>query len=158
MISLPWALAVVWAAGGFDAKVVGITDGDTLTVMHVGRAEAIRLYGIDAPERRQAWAARAKQLLGALTFGQTVHVSVRGRDRYGRTLADVTLRDGRHVNHELVRAGVAWWYRKYAPRDRRLEALEQEAREAQRGLWQDADPQPPWEHRKRPARPAGVEP
>lgn len=140
---------VAWAADTFEGKVVGITDGDTLTVMHGGRAEAVRLNGIDAPERRQAYAARARQMLGELTYGKTVRVNVTGRDRYGRTLADLYLADGRCVNHELVRAGLAWWFRRYAPRDRKLEAIELEAREARRGVWEEEEPVPPWEFRKR---------
>ncbi len=57
------------------------------------------------------------------------------------------LPDGRVLNRELVRAGFAWWYRRYAPDDEMLAQLEQEAREAQRGLWADAEPVPPWEWR-----------
>lgn len=149
MISLSLVLTVAWAADGFTGKVVGITDGDTLTVMHDGRAQAVRLHGIDAPERKQAYSARARQMLGDLTYGKTVKINITGQDRYGRTLGEVILPDGRNVNHELVRAGLAWWYRKYAPRERRIEALEMEAREARRGLWEEEDPVPPWEFRKR---------
>jgi endonuclease YncB( thermonuclease family) len=68
---------------------------------------------------------------------------VTGRDRYGRTVADVILPDGRNLNHELVKAGYAWWYRKYAPHDRELERLEEEARGAKRGLWSDPHAIPP---------------
>ncbi len=66
-------------------------------------------------------------------------------DRYGRTIGEVILPDGRIVNRELVRAGFAWWYRKYAPEDETLKELEAEARDAKRGLWADASPVPPWE-------------
>ena len=72
-----------------------------------------------------------------------------GQDKYGRTLADVMLRDGTNVNHELVKEGWCWWYRKYAPGDVELEKSESEARETQRGLWADPHPVPPWERRKR---------
>ncbi len=68
-------------------------------------------------------------------------------DRYGRTIGEVSLPDGRVLNRELVKAGFAWWYRRYAPEDVRLEQLENEAREAGRGLWADAEPVPPWEWR-----------
>jgi endonuclease YncB( thermonuclease family) len=60
----------------------------------------------------------------------------------------VLLPDGRSLNHELVGAGLAWWYRRYAPGDLDLERLESEAREAKRGLWADAEPVPPWEWRR----------
>ena len=70
------------------------------------------------------------------------------RVRYGRTVAVVILPDGRSLNAELVRAGLAWWYRRYAPDDETLERLEREAREARRGLWGDPEPIPPWEWRR----------
>ncbi len=70
-------------------------------------------------------------------------------DRYGRTIGEVSPPDGRVLNRELVKAGFAWWYRRYAPEDVRLEQLENEAREAGRGLWADPNPVPPWAWRKR---------
>ncbi len=83
-----------------------------------------------------------------LVFGKTVTVQVLDRDRYGRTVGDVLLRDGRSLNREQVRAGFAWWYRRYAPDDEILKQLEQEARDAQRGLWADPHAVPPWEWRR----------
>jgi micrococcal nuclease len=80
-----------------------------------------------------------------------VRVDVLDTDRYGRSIGIVTLPDGRKLNHELVRSGFAWWYRKYAPHDEQLARLEQDARNAKRGLWADAAPVAPWEFR-RPAR------
>ncbi len=70
-----------------------------------------------------------------------------GPDKYGRTIGDVLLPDGRVLNHELVKAGFAWWYRRYAPDDETLAQLEREARGAQRGLWADSHAVPPWEWR-----------
>jgi micrococcal nuclease len=129
--------------------VVGVSDGDTLSVMHDGKAEKIRLRGIDAPERGQAFSNRAKQFVSGLCFGKEVTVKARGQDRYQRTIADVILPDGRNLNHEIVRAGFAWWFRKYAPGDETLERLEKEARQARLGLWVDQQsPIPPWEWRK----------
>ena len=71
-----------------------------------------------------------------------------GLDKYGRTIGDVTLSDGTSLNRELVRAGMCWWYRTYAPNDRELEKLEVEARSDRRGLWADPTPVPPWAYRK----------
>ena len=71
------------------------------------------------------------------------------RDKYNRTIGDVILPDGTNVNHELVKEGWCWWYRKYAPGDMVLEGLEKEAREAKIGLWADPQPVPPWEWRNR---------
>jgi endonuclease YncB( thermonuclease family) len=138
----------VRAATEFRGRVVGVADGDTITVLHDGRAEKIRLYGIDAPEKGQAFGERAKQFTSGLAFGQTVAVRVRDHDRYRRTVGEVTLPDGRSLNEELVRAGFAWWYRRYS-RDPRLAHLEQEARDAHRGLWADPHPVPPWDFRRR---------
>ncbi len=75
-------------------------------------------------------------------FGKTV--TVRDQDRYGRTIADAILPDGRVVNHELVKAGMCWWYRKYAPDNETLKELEVEARQAKRGLWVDPNPSSTW--------------
>jgi len=70
-------------------------------------------------------------------FGEEVTIHEHGKDKYGRTLGDVILQDGTSLNQELVRAGLAWWYRKYAPHDATLRELEQEARAAKAGLWAD---------------------
>ncbi len=131
----------------FEGRVVEIVDGDTVGVMHEGRAERIRLNGIDAPEKRQAFGRRSQEYLGEMIFGQTVRVVVRSKDRYGRTVADLYL-GSKNVNQEMVRAGMAWWFRKYAPHDRVLEDLEEKAREAGRGLWRDSDAIAPWTFRR----------
>jgi micrococcal nuclease len=140
--------AAVLSGEDFTGKVVAITDGDTMKIMHNGVAERIRLWGIDCPEAKQAFGTRAKQFTGDLSFGQVVTVRVRDIDRYKRTVAEIILPDGRNLNRELVRAGLAWWYRQYAKRDQVLPTLEEEARAAKRGLWVDASPVPPWEWRK----------
>jgi len=103
-------------------------------VLHNGKGERIRLHGIDCPEKRQAFGNRAKQFTSKLVFGNTVTVQVMDRDRYGRTVGVVLLPDGRSLNHELVRAGLAWMYRRYT-NDQSLSDLEAEARVAGRGLW-----------------------
>ncbi len=126
---------------------MGVSDGDTITVLHNGKGERIRLHGIDCPEKRQAFGKRAKQFTSKLVFGKTVTVQVVDRDRYGRTVAEVLLPDGRSLNRELVRAGFAWWYWRYTPDDETLAQLERDARGAKRGLWVDANPIPPWEWR-----------
>jgi endonuclease YncB( thermonuclease family) len=82
--------------GDFRGRVVGITDGDIISVMHSGKAEKIRLNGIDCPERGQPFATRAKEFTSSLAFGKEVTVKVKDKDRYGRTVADVILPDGKH--------------------------------------------------------------
>lgn len=135
-------------AADFAAEVVGVSDGDTITVLYQGRPEKIRLEGIDCPEKAQAFGQRAKRFTSVLAFGKVV--TVRGdekRDRYDRILGEVIVPDGRSLNHELLRAGFGWWYRKYS-NDLQLEHIESEARRAKRGLWVDLDPIPPWEWRR----------
>lgn len=133
----------------FAAKVVGVSDGDTITVLTDARRQVkVRLHGIDAPESHQPFGSRAKQFTSGTVFGKAVKVKVRDTDRYGRSVAEVFTQDGRSLNHEAVRAGMAWWYRRYAPNDRMLQVLEEEARRARRGLWADRDPIPPWEFRR----------
>jgi len=87
--------------------------------------------------------------VGAVATCLTPPSKTHGQDKYGRTLADVFLLDGTHVNHTLVKDGWCWWYRKYAPRNRELERLEKEAREAKKGLWVAPTQVPPWEWRGR---------
>jgi micrococcal nuclease len=135
-------------AEDFTGKVVGITDGDTIRVMHNGAPERIRLWGIDCPESKQPFGTRAKQFTGDLAFGQTVTVRVRDIDRYKRTVAEIILPDGRNLNQELVRAGFAWWFERYARHETVLRDLQDEARSAKRGLWADPKPVPPWEWRR----------
>ncbi|TMQ31304.1 MAG: thermonuclease family protein [Nitrospirae bacterium] len=87
-----------------------------------------------------------------MVFGKDVTVLTHGKDKSGRSLADVFLLDGTHVNHTLVKDGWYWWYRKYASGDTVLEGLEKEAREGKKGLWANPQPVPPWEWRKRKGR------
>jgi len=135
-------------AFSFTALVVSVKDGDTIEVLSNGRAQRIRLRGIDCPEKRQAYGYRAKIATAVLTFGQTVTIHAYDKDKYGRTVADVRLSDETNVNQLLVKDGWCWWYRQYAPDDPVLEMLETEARQTKRGLWIDPHPVPPWVFRK----------
>jgi micrococcal nuclease len=92
----------------FSGKVVGVSDGDTITVLQNRTPIKVRLHGIDCPEIGQDFGSRAKAFASEIVFGQVVKVVPRETDRYGRTVADVILVDGRILNHELVRAGLAW--------------------------------------------------
>lgn len=139
---------VLHAASDPRGKVVAVIDGDTISVLLNGGAVRVRLGGIDCPEKRQPFGKKAKQYTSELAFGKTVTLMEHGSDRYGRLLADVLLPDGRSLNRELVKAGLAWWYRKYAAADWQLKELETDARISRRGLWRDASPVPPWEWRR----------
>lgn len=129
-------------------KVVGVTDGDTLTLLTPEvRQVKIRLADIDTPESHQPYGTQAKKALSDLVFGESVSVEVTTIDRYGRSIGRVTA-NGTDVNAELVRSGAAWVYRKYS-HDPALLLLESQARDARLGLWSlpEADQMPPWEWR-----------
>ncbi|WP_174242078.1 thermonuclease family protein [Teichococcus oryzae] len=136
-------------AAELRGEVVGISDGDTLTLLTPDKRQVrVRLAEIDAPESRQPWGSRAQQALSALVFHQAVRVVVQDTDRYGRTVGTVWV-GGRNANAEMVRQGQAWVYRQYL-RDRSLLALEDEAKQARRGLWAlpEAERVPPWQWRR----------
>lgn len=146
-----WFFCVLTIANGasartFSARVVGISDGDTIKVLKGKKAIKIRLDGIDCPEKRQAYGSRAKQFTAALAFGKTVRVNTSHQDRYERELGEIFLPDGQSLNRELLKSGMAWWYRQYS-KDDSLGALEEAAKTAKIGLWADPHPIPPWEFR-----------
>lgn len=135
-------------AEDFTGKVVAISDGDTITVLRGETQEKVRLEGIDCPEKGQAFGDKAKKFTGDLAFGKEARVAFKTRDRYGRIVGEVTLPDGKCLNRELVSAGMAMWYRAYS-KDRELEKLELDAKQARRGIWSEkAPPTPPWEFRR----------
>ncbi len=147
LVALIFVASISCYGADFSGKVVGISDGDTISVMHNGREEKIRLHGIDSPESGQPFGSKAKQFTSSLAFRQVVLVKIQDYDRYGRTVGIVVLPDGTILNQLIVKAGFAWWYKQYAPSDEILPKLEQEARKAKRGLWADPKAIPPWEFR-----------
>ena len=133
--------------------VVGISDGDTVTVLDADNTQhRVRLAGVDAPERRMPFGQRAKEHLSDLVFGKNVEVQTGKKDRYGRSVGIIFV-DGFDANLAMVTAGMAWHYKQYdreqsAP-DRQLYAnAEVKARSRQAGLWLDHNPTPPWDYRK----------
>lgn len=133
----------------WTGKVVGVSDGDTLTVMRSGKGEKVRLHGIDAPEKTQAFGEKARQFTSAACFGKDARVVVHDTDRYGRTVGEVWVGGVCH-NLALVKAGFAWHYRQYS-KDEAYAQAEAEARKAKAGLWKDANPVAPWEFRRQEA-------
>ncbi|HET6644647.1 MAG TPA: thermonuclease family protein [Fimbriimonadales bacterium] len=134
----------VWVTG----RVVGITDGDTFSFLMGGRSlHKIRLYGIDSPERGQAFGKKAKQRLSSLIYKRDVEILETDIDRDDRVIARVRC-EGVDVCLQMVEGGYAWWFERYAPEDRDLERAELEARSARRGLWSDPHAIPPWAYRK----------
>lgn len=135
------------AKSEWSGRCVGVMDGDTISVMHEDRAEKIRLFGVDAPERGQDFGEKARSFMSQLVFGKVVKIKPVETDRYHRTVAWVFV-DGVNVNKELLKAGLAWWYQHHAPKERELEKLEREARSKQLGLWSMKSPIPPWRWRE----------
>lgn len=131
----------------WSGQVVGVSDGDTIRVMHSGPETKIRLFGIDCPERDQAFGNKARRFTANVVFRKVVEVQEVDKDSYGRTVCWVSV-DGKSLNKELLRAGLAWWYRYYAANERELEELESEARKNKIGLWSSPNPIPPWEFRR----------
>lgn len=146
-------IAAIAAAATFTARVVGITDGDTITVLAPGNVQyRIRLAGIDAPEHNQAFGTRSKQNLSRLVFGKTVTLDCGKEESYGRLVCKVLLPSGEDADLDQVKAGMAWHYKQYeseqTPADKAAyAAAEDHAREAHLGLWSRPHPIPPWDFR-----------
>ena len=130
----------------YEAKVVKISDGDTIKVLTADKQEIkIRLHGIDAPEKKQPFSHLCKQALQAKIAGKIVTVSGDKKDRYQRSIAKIFL-DGEDVNKFMVKNGYAWAFRKYS---KEYTADEAYAKSKRLGLWQEDGPTPPWEFRKK---------
>jgi micrococcal nuclease len=135
-----------YAKQPYTAKCIGVADGDTITVLKDRKQIRIRLYGIDAPEKNQAFGQQAKNSLSKAAFNKYVKVFPQGTDRYGRTLAWLFVGD-KCLNREMVANGMAWHYAQYAPREQRLASLQSQARTRKIGLW-SAAATPPWSWRR----------
>lgn len=101
----------------FSGTVVRIKDRDTIFVLHSGKPEEIRLNGIYCPEKDQPYGAEATKYISKMVLGKEVAVKGYELDKFGRTIGDVVLPDGTDVNQELVKVGLAWWFRN-TPRTR----------------------------------------
>ena len=137
-----------------QGKVVSVADGDTITVLDAEKTQhKIRLQGIDAPEKAQAFGAKSKQALYEMVHGKTVQVSFEKSDKYGRILGKVLL-DGQDICHQQIKAGLAWHYKKYQNQQPLVDrdaysASETAAKSEKLGLWSDPRPVAPWDFRKR---------
>jgi endonuclease YncB( thermonuclease family) len=163
-----WAAAAALAAVAglapaheVGGRVVAVQDGDTVTILDAARVQhRIRIAGIDAPEKSQAFGEVAKRSLARLVHGRHVEARCPKRDRFGREVCSVFL-GTTDVGLEQVRGGYAWWYRDYAreqtPDDRAAyEEAETHAKQARRGLWNDPAPEPPAAFRRQQTKPRGA--
>lgn len=140
------ALNNVANAETITGKVVGVSDGDTITVLDSNKHQVkVRLAQIDAPEKKQDYGQASKKALSTAVFNKNVTVEVATTDRYKRTVGKVLI-DGVDVNLGQVNAGMAWVYRKYA-KDQAYFSAEDTAKAAKVGLWSQPNPTPPWEYR-----------
>ena len=143
------AISFAAAAHTIEGRVVGVSDGDTVTVLDGSRAQhRIRLAGIDAPEKAQAFGDASKRHLSRLVFGASVRVEYEKHDRYGRIVGKI-LKDGRDASLEQLRTGLAWHYKQYQREQTREDRsayaeVEHEAQQSHAGLWRDPAPVPPW--------------
>lgn len=148
-IALFCAVGVAQGGGStqeFSAKVIAVLDGDTVLVLRDRRPVKVRLAEIDAPEKAQIFGETSRRSLSDMVLGKQVKVSGQAADKYGRIVAHLKL-NGLDVNAEQIRRGMAWEYSHFHG-NQALVALQEEARQAPRGLWALSDPLPPWEWRK----------
>lgn len=133
-----------------SGKVVGVHDGDTITVYPGGNEPQlkVRLGGIDAPELKQPFGGASKATLSAMVYNKKVKLKVTDEDRYGRLVATVTVDGVTNVNLAMIRAGMAWHYAAYSS-DASLAEAQRDARSSRRGLWSDRSPTAPWDFRKK---------
>ncbi len=139
-------------ADTLTGRIVGISDGDTLTLLdaeHV--SHKIRIAGIDAPEKKQPFGEKAKTKLSEMVYNRQAEADCRKIDRYRRNVCVVVV-GGKDVGLEQIKAGMAWWYQQYAKEQTQLERLDYEhaeslAKRHRYGLWSGPNPTPPWEWR-----------
>ncbi len=143
VLSIP-SLSFAWSG-----KVVSVSGGDTLKVLHDGREETIRLYGIDTPDNGQSAGLKAKDLTSSLVAGRNIEVESKEVDRYGRTIGLVRV-DGVVLNEMIVRNGYAWVFHQYCDEKFCSDWVktEGEARKQKKGMWSEDNIVPPWEWRE----------
>ena len=131
-----------------NGKVIAVADGDTFTMLTEGNKQVkIRLHGIDCPEKRQDFGTAAKNYTSSQVFGKVVSARILKKDQYKRLIAIVRLPNGKILNEELLKAGMAWHYKKY-DQSSEFALLESQARKNKAGLWKGYKPIAPWEFRK----------
>jgi endonuclease YncB( thermonuclease family) len=153
-ITFPGFAQMASIPASFEAKVIGIEDGDTIKVLYQGKPLVIRLAHIDCPEikKQQPYANKARQFTASACFGKLVTVLNTGKtDRYRRLIGVVLYNRDQNLNKALVGAGLAWHFKKYSS-DASYALLEQKARAARFGLWSEKEPIAPWNWRRPSSR------
>lgn len=149
----PWLIAFFLCTANaaqvetFNAKIIAVMDGDTVLILRAGhKPEKVRMLNIDAPEKNQPYGQQSRQALASLVLKRQAEVQITAHDQYGRLLGQISV-DGRNINEEQVKQGMAWEYSGFHS-NRVYVALQSEAQQARRGLWAQASPQAPWQWRK----------
>lgn len=142
-------LAILFPANQYEGKVIKVTDGDSITILHEDQELYIRLAEIDAPERGQPFWRKSREALADYVAGKEVTVEEFDVDRYGRIVGHVYVRD-LWVNGELVRGGYAYVYPEYAV-SMKLYEYEMDAQEDKGGIWKLPENKrvKPWEWREK---------
>ncbi len=151
VVALSLAVAAVGSPQNPNLAVVDrIIDGDSLIVRKGGSHMEIRLWGIDAPEYDQPGSRQAKRKLSELVLGNTVSIFIKYTDKYGRQVALLTS-SGVNVNEEMIVTGNSWVHDYFCRETicRKWKVLEERARNEKRGLWQEDDPIPPWQWKRK---------
>lgn len=127
-----------------EGKVLGVSEGDTITILHGGTKQEIKLYGIDSPAMKQKFGKSAQHFTSEILYNQTVLVKPLAKDQHGRTVGIVYM-DGQCLNAELIKAGYAWVDKKSCDRPvcQKWFRLEKAARIRKIGLWAEENPVPP---------------
>jgi len=153
LLILLFSFTAITEAATLVGHVVGVTDGDTITILDATKTQyKIRLAGIDAPEKKQAFGNASKKSLSDMVFDKVVSVQYDKEDRYGRIVGKVLI-NGVDANLEQVKRGLAWWYKKYQKEQIHQDRLDylhaqEYAENEQIGLWAESDPIAPWDFRK----------
>lgn len=160
VVAVSLFLSLTVGANELTGKVVRVADGDTITVLDTTNGQnKVRFFGIDAPEKKQAFGEVSRKHLASFVAGKNVRVTWTCTDKYGRILGRVYVKvvdpenkDGKgekeiDVNYRMVKDGLAWHYKQFS-KDEQLAEAEKDAREKKLGLWKDKNPVAPWDYRK----------
>lgn len=145
LILLFAAIPSISTASNYAALVTKVVDGDTIKVLSKGKEQTVRLAYIDCPEKNQPFENAATNFVRSRIEGKEVGIKTKGRDKYGRTLAEVVMRGGKSLNYLLIKNGLAW-----APNKQTTDIakeLQKSAQKEKNGLWSQPSPVPPWEAR-----------
>ncbi len=140
-------LSVPYPLLGWEGKIISVSDGDLMTVLHDGREERLRLFGVDTPDEPQDFGKEAREFTSERVLGKIVEVMPVTQDRHGNTVAIVSV-GGITLNRELAGSGLAWVYSGNCirPECKEWKGIETEAKKRRIGLWSITNPTPPWDY------------